>query len=295
MKSNLVVIDTSVVGHLILPLKRDYKSKKLLTKISNNERDSRIKLGVNLYNSLYWLPSIDFDNTEIIWVGDNKTEKYWRVDYLKNTFESDKGGSINETDKDYRRGYKGNRDSCPDQQWMMKRLTSISGCLSIPGFEADDIAAAICTLFPEKRIHLATVDSDWLQLVNERVTWGCLHGYSPQYRDVAGGLKWFRGKISKSPRYVQEEIRCESLREIVDWKVLAGDASDNLGKGSPREVIDLLNPPEEFSLHKVEYRDWISSHFIQPISFEETEDAIDKWINNYKTLPTPMINRDVFG
>lgn len=115
------------------------------------------------------------------------------------------------------------------------------------GYEADDVAAAIVRANDElaepHQITLCTIDSDWLGMVSDRVRWFCLHGYHPRLRDSVDVINawWTRKTYGKSaPLDVPTDMWAR--------KVVEGDKSDNLPKGSPAEVIDLFNPPQEHKL-----------------------------------------------
>ena len=137
--------------------------------------------------------------------------------------------------------------------------------LSYQGFEADDLAAAIVRCSLERRandtglleldlphIYLHTIDTDWLGLVGEHVTWvdmanyGSFSGVS-RVRDV-------QETITYASRARALKATIEEPREIWDIKVQKGDASDNLIPHSPLEVIDLLKPPEDWDILKLNHR-----------------------------------------
>jgi hypothetical protein len=262
----LIIFDTSVILHQIVDLSRD-KTGQIINHLTPQQLYARIEQGVKLYNSLFFLPGIDPRRCDILWAGDSTTG-YWRrpwfdewlrknpdvVARLREGFVQDITGEyvpISPTSrrKNLRIGYKASRDSCPYGKHAKVLINKISQATFFPGYEADDVAAAALSVFPRRRIFLCTIDTDWLQLVDDRVSWICMKGFNPQYRDVAGGMEWFKAAIAKDTKIVQQEFdNLTSLRQIVDWKMFAGDSSDNLPKGSPREVIDLLNPPEEYNL-----------------------------------------------
>jgi hypothetical protein len=128
------------------------------------------------------------------------------------------------------------RKLCADQGWPM---------LQRSGYEADDWAATVRVLndrLPEpNNLTLVTVDSDWMGLVNERTNWFCMKGWVPRSRTYRSTEfdKWTARRLSCT---VKEPF------QIWDVKQRQGDKSDNLPKGSPLEVISLLEPPKEFRL-----------------------------------------------
>lgn len=227
----LIIYDASVIAHklydLINPIKGTSGNRKRLDAIAT--------AGIDFYNRLSWLPNFDED-CKVVWVSDSKP--YWR--------------------KEIYSAYKSNRAAEPDKAWFIKRFATECNAIAFDGYEADDIAAAIVQMNAidpnPRRIVLGTVDSDWLQMVSDRVVWCCLTGYNPQYRDIENGLIWFRNKLSKESQKRQRILREEygvdgsDLRQIVDWKVVCGDKSDNLPPGCDRCLVDLFAPPEEYRL-----------------------------------------------
>lgn len=120
------------------------------------------------------------------------------------------------------------------------------------GYEADDFAGAIVYLkrqhqrFPDgdpvvanREIVLFTVDSDWLQLVGEGVVWHNTATYEPRIRDTKEVLEW---------AYKRFKWTLDNPSEIVDMKMINGDSADNLPKGSPRYLIDLMNSHPAYHL-----------------------------------------------
>ena len=133
---------------------------------------------------------------------------------------------------------------------LKKHLLDISATqgwnvLAESNYEADDLAATIVKLnreLPERHqnhIILATVDTDWLGLLDDKTIWFCTHGWYPRVRDRRGFDHWSFKKFG---------VTFDEPREIWDYKAVHGDKSDNLPPGSPLEVIDLHQPPEGFRL-----------------------------------------------
>lgn len=115
--------------------------------------------------------------------------------------------------------------------------------LSCKGYEADDMASLVVRACPDEEIVLLTIDSDWLGLCNDKVTWVCAIGYPPRVRFMAdGSLNAWAAKRLKAT--------VESPRDIWALKAAQGDPSDNLPSGSPLGVIDLLEPVPEYDLFK---------------------------------------------
>lgn len=112
------------------------------------------------------------------------------------------------------------------------------------GFEADDMAAALVATNTAKgnpaNIMLLTVDTDWMGLINPSVTWVCMTGYAPAFRDTLEICNAWAKKSLKAT--------LGTWREIWDIKGQKGDKSDNLppSNGLLLPVIDLLNPPAQY-------------------------------------------------
>jgi hypothetical protein len=290
----LVIFDTSVVMHCVFTF---FKDKKAYFPWSNKQRDQRIKDTIRIYNTLFFLGNVDQRDFDILWVGDSDQDDqpYWRREYWMNWW-----GSLDETSQDKlikpgtvkRKGYKGNRTSTPDSQWCKRQFNKYSNALMVDGYEADDIAASVIKLNPNRRIILMTIDSDWLQLVNDNVTWICLKGYPPQFRNEEKGMDWFKYKLSIGTKKEQKLLERKELdlRFIPHWKHLVGDNSDNLCAKSPIELIDLYNPPEEYQL-------WVNQSFTSKIRYfiKEEDREFEKYLDvmggliDFIEIPTPTI------
>lgn len=122
-----------------------------------------------------------------------------------------------------------------------------------PSYEADDFAGALvyikrqCQAFPDfnpvianRQINLWTVDSDWLQLVGDGVTWHNTGPWEPRIRDVKGTLYW--ATVKKKWKGIK------TPGDIILYKMKNGDSSDNLPKGTPRYMIDLMNSHAKYHL-----------------------------------------------
>lgn len=279
----LVVFDTSCVMHKTIDLTRN-KQGQIVTKLTNGDRDARIKAGIALYNTLFWFKGANPANYDVIWVGDDKTEPYWRRLAVSNWLAGlDPMDKIFTKRKGARLGYKGSRASCPYQTWVSRQMNRYSACLTVPGYEADDIIAGIVKTVLDRDIIIMTVDSDLIQLVDERVSWCCLTGFNPSFRDVEGSQKWFANKLSKESKKTQAAIDPTNLRDIVKWKSLVGDISDNLPAGTPEYIIDLFNPPEGHRLWEEDYFAPTIAKYIDPAV--DNLDLWEQWAFTYG-LPT---------
>lgn len=105
-------------------------------------------------------------------------------------------------------------------------------CLSEPGFEADDILGTVAEKFGSEDVHvlIVTGDHDTMQLVNDNVS----------------VLTFVKG-VSQTKTYTAAEVKERfgvTPEQIVDYKSLVGDTSDNI-KGfagiGPKTAADILN------------------------------------------------------
>lgn len=142
--------------------------------------------------------------------------------------------------------YKGNRnyDDRPDTYYeildVLKGYLSAATCpvamFSQLGFEADDFAGLAARIKPISTgpLFLVTVDTDWSQLVcdNKQILFASTRNFEPRLRSEYEVLLWAKRKgwLLSHPK------------QIASIKVKFGDASDNLLPGSPKGVIDLLEP-----------------------------------------------------
>lgn len=227
---------------------------------------SKERLELNMEESLVYFQSVHFlpmlKNFQCIFVGDGKP--YWR----KSVYEN----------------YKSKRDTAPDKKFFIKKYIKRLDPIILPGYEADDLAAAISQQ-AEGRVLLCTLDTDWLQLITKdnRVNWFRLFSlglrFSNNWIDHALSVDWVEKKILKESEKtgkLMEEYRPFSSRTIVDYKVLTGDASDNIKRAAlcdfdSRSIIDLINPPEQYNLAKREDFDvfW-RAHVREPLESPET-------------------------
>jgi hypothetical protein len=222
---------------------------------------------------------------QILWVGDDKTAPYWRHKEYWDLLEA---GEIIHSAKKQQRGYKGGRNSCPYQQWIAKRLYKATDSWTVPGYEADDLAAAVVKTCTDRQIYLLTIDTDWMQLINEYTTWVCVKGFHPPIRSLETLPVWFQAKLDKESKKVQNQLNSSNPKDIVKWKMLTGDSSDNLPKGTPQHMFDLLEP-------RPEHRLWDTLDIPSIVAARQLEVNIDNgalrddWIlSNEGHLPTPV-------
>jgi hypothetical protein len=123
--------------------------------------------------------------------------------------------------------------------------------LSQDGFEADDWAGALVKYTkPGEKIALVSVDSDWAQLVSDRVMW--LDVFPPSRRKELHQKKSVLGPVEVLERFnnqaaFQRSRLLDSPFDLVDYKHEFGDRSDRIPPGRlvPIGIIDLLNPTRE--------------------------------------------------
>jgi len=109
-----------------------------------------------------------------------------------------------------------------------------------PYFEADDFIAAMARdnspLGDVAKMGIFTVDTDLMQLINERVFWYNVGPWVPLLRDEDSALAYW---LKRHKRPISHP------RDIAAFKAEHGDVSDNLPPGTDIRVIDLLNPPTQ--------------------------------------------------
>jgi len=158
---------------------------------------------------------------------------------------------------DYTESYKGDRPSKTETFNLVKE-TGLSlakklgvPVLSLPRYEADDLAAAVvrfaqlakqsksdCDLGKFDHTYLWTVDSDWIQMVSSEVTWLNSGPWEPLIRDIPGSLEWIKKRL---------KVSLDHPQDIVPIKCIHGDSSDNLPPGTKPFLIDLMNPHPDWN------------------------------------------------
>ncbi|MFH1298636.1 MAG: 5'-3' exonuclease H3TH domain-containing protein [Patescibacteria group bacterium] len=139
-------------------------------------------------------------------------------DYIAVTF--DKKGPTHRHEKF--ENYKGTRVKAPDELYaQIPRIKEVVRAFQIPifeksGFEADDLIATLTKILQEEdlKIVIVTGDKDALQLVSENVV-------------MASPRKGYREVDYYTPEVVMEKLGI-TPEQVVDYKGLCGDASDNL-------------------------------------------------------------------
>lgn len=206
-----------------------------------------------------WIKPLVGDNIQLVYVTDSKP--YWRVDYLKQPEVYE--GIFDRAREAYKLKYpKGRKQFKPEEvhykagrafpkpaftktKKQMREIADRNGfnMLSVHGYEADDLAAALVMtnrMLPKEQqnnIVLATVDTDWMGLIDDKTTWFCTFGYAPRVRYTMEHINGW------SLRRLGTSLSCPS--DIWRVKTQQGDKSDNLPPGSPIETFDLTQPPME--------------------------------------------------
>lgn len=178
-----------------------------------------------------------------------KTEKL-RQELIELLGSQESSERIQELTENLKIVYKGGR-KFPEYTFtkLKKSLTEIAIAqnwtpIGKTNYEADDIAAAMVMLNRQQpetsKIMLVTVDTDWLAMLDPRTSWFCMHGWYPRCRFTLEQFNvWSTKKFARS---------FETATDLWNYKSVYGDKSDNLPPGSPLEVIDLFQPPEEHRL-----------------------------------------------
>lgn len=118
--------------------------------------------------------------------------------------------------------YKAQRTAAPDeflaQIDLVHELVEAFGIpkLVYPGYEADDVIGTLAQQAQQHHSYILSGDLDFLQLVNDRITLAKFNGQAPQLFDRAATIE----KLGLPPE------------QVIDYKALCGDSSDNY-KGLP--------------------------------------------------------------
>jgi DNA polymerase I len=180
-----------------------------------------------------------------------KAVKDFRPDFVAAAFDSPAPTFRHKKYKEY----KAKRPKAPDELYQqipkVKEVLSALGVpfFEAPGFEGDDIIGTIADLAPRKQIvpPLETIilsgDLDSLQLVGPRTK---VYALRKGVKDI----------ILYDENLVKEKFQGLSPKQILDFKALRGDASDNIpgvtGVGEKTAVKLLL----EFSSLERVYKEW---------------------------------------
>ena len=202
--------------------------------------------------------------------------------------------------------YKQNRDKegkkkvYKDLDWIVKELISELNPKSFAfirekGYEADQIIAYIIKKYHDKcKMIIYSGDKDLLQLTYYKSV-----RVSDKFKDGKFLLKkdeeiFDKFKNSKGESFTRIST---SKRDILKYRVLKGDTSDNLSPVFPRikdkEIIDIVKNYwiDEEELTEVRVNDIIDDiRGDNPLLAEKLEENADNWIRNYKIMSLFDIN-----
>lgn len=178
-------------------------------------------------NPLPWLPQHP-SGYRVCLLDDCKDEQgnYWR----------------NELHNEYKKGRSPKSENYNLAHEVITKYLEQEGC-PIPvfkqeTFEADDFAGC---LFREKlpnrkrTMFLSTVDTDWLQLVDDKrdILWANCRDFAPRLRSEYEVHNYFAAQ-GYAVFYPEE---------VIENKYQHGDKTDNYAAGTTKDIIDLRNPP----------------------------------------------------
>lgn len=227
----IVLVDCRVLLHCLLPA------------VQANPEWLKALWVVALNDPLPFLPKPKLGYTIVV-VDDCRSQRYannyWRIQ-----FEPE---------------YKGNRDVEIRPPEYLQLHEAISNYLnndgsriklfSEDGYEADDWAGLAYNIIAESPAEfkynpliLLTVDSDWMQLVSDKLR--ILFAYAKP-APLMGRL---RSEYEVLRYYANKGIDIASPRSIVDVKSKQGDASDFLPPGTDAGLIDLVRPKQALPAH----------------------------------------------
>ena len=234
----LVVMDTSAFAHIAASRCRT---------IPHDSAEARTysQLCIQWFSNLGWLRCLaeSCNDVRVLWAVDSKP--YWRSKIEPN--------------------YKMNRKPKPPEtvefvRYFCQHAASRPSGVAVYGFEADDIAAAVVRMWRSKQasgqstpldhIYLCTVDSDWLGLVGDGVTWLNPAAHVPRVREEPESYNWLLSQWKRQSKKRQKWWAVPNWQDykpghIWQWKSVVGDRADGLKAGSDIGLIDLLNPLED--------------------------------------------------
>ena len=140
--------------------------------------------------------------------------------------------------RDIFEGYKGNRKETPqplkDQFALMQKILKQIGIAQFMDekYEADDFLGSLTKKFEMQiPIYIYTKDQDMLQLVSEYTRLWLITSKADELRNKYNinyeSLNVPKGAFVLSPIYVEEEYGLKPM-QIIDYKALVGDSSDNI-------------------------------------------------------------------
>lgn len=134
-------------------------------------------------------------------------------------------------------------------------------------YEADDWMGAIYRLKANHSelpgIIICSVDKDLYQLVNNRlnIKFYCLGRYKQ--------ASYLKDELEILTEFMTSDYPLSHPSQIVEYKVIYGDAGDNIIPGTPRALIDLREPPVWGDFTDTEYANLLAA--IKSPNFKQTK------------------------
>lgn len=169
------------------------------------------------------------------------------------------------------------------QQPAIKRAIELLGISQITAknLEADDLGAILSKKYSDlgNEVLLVTGDKDWIQLINNKVTW-----FDP-IRDRQCNLS-----------NLEDFTGCKNIKQFVDLKCLTGDTSDNvkgvggIGENRAKAFLQQYDNVEKFigtNFSDQEVDGW--NKYLRDF-YKNTNSGIDKYYSNYKLMALNLDN-----
>lgn len=169
------------------------------------------------------------------------------------------------------------------QQPAIKRSIELLGInqITAKNLEADDLGAILSKKYSDlgNEVLLVTGDKDWIQLINNKVTW-----FDP-IRDRQCNLS-----------NLEDFTGCKNIKQFVDLKCLTGDTSDNvkgvggIGENRAKAFLQQYDNVEKFigtNFSDQEVDGW--NKYLRDF-YKNTNSGIDKYYSNYKLMALNLDN-----
>jgi hypothetical protein len=259
----LLIVDFEVILHRIKDVVRQYE------RVYRKNYENIIKL-VAAYAFNNGPKNLNCDRYKVVIIGDRYSDEYnqgyWRH---KAMLEDEYMIRLWSEERKPQFGYKAGRHPKDEEYYCLKNVLKdycekYLNYHTFPGFEADDIAGAIYRnkeVTNQNRVKIFyTVDRDWTQLVSEE-----------------NNFLWYTPRIPMSRETFQDQCagnndvilhaeikmghKINHPSELVNAKILTGDAGDNCPAGTPSKYMSLIEPNEKYSIEKLfpdEYKNLIA-------------------------------------
>jgi 5'-3' exonuclease len=191
--------------------------------------------------------------------------------------------------KDLLPAYKQGRPPKPDCFSHLIDAANDWDHLALRGFEADDIIAAVCQLYPDLDKLIWTVDTDLMQLIDLKTTWFNIvtpkfsPKLSPRARTSLNHHEWYinRGIGKKHWEHKNPKDACLTM------KMNLGDKSDNYPGGCDPLIYDLSVSPVHGLLTKemvesclyapTDVLEYLQNAGLEPLVDREPYQATGQW------------------